>query len=280
MTIKIQNKKLNLSKLTNIVIFASSNLDIRGLNKSPLHQFVNSIKKSINLNKHKIKDFFSFDVSPKVKVTLIKIKNENFSLNDNEKLGAKFLNFLQSNSLYENVFIDMNLKFYTQTNKNFFNEFLSGLLIKSYTFNKYKTKKNTNIFNINIHGNFKLDILQKNNKIKSLVDGVSFTKDLVSEPGNILHPDEYVNRIKKLKSFGLKVTIVDKNKLKQLGMNALLGVGQGSTRGSYLAIIEWKGSSKKQQPLAFVGKGVCFDTGGISLKPAKFMEDMTYDMAG
>jgi len=280
MTIKIQNKKLNLDKSINVVLFVGSDLDIKGLSKNPIHQFVNSIKKSIHLNKDKIKDFFSFDVSSKVKVTIIKIKKEHISLNDNEKLGAKFLNFLESNSLYENVFIDKNLKFYTQINKNFFNEFLSGLLIKSYTFDKYKTKKIINIFNINIHGNFKLDILQKNNKLKSLVDGLNLTKDLVSEPGNILNPDEYVNRIKKLRSFGLKVAILDKNKLKQLGMNALLGVGQGSIRGSYLAIIEWKGSSKKQQPLAFVGKGVCFDTGGISLKPAKFMEDMTYDMAG
>ena len=280
MKIKIQNKKLNLNKTTNIVLFADSNLDIQGLNKSSIHQLANSIKKSIKINKNKIKDFFSFDVSSKEKVTIVKIKKEYISSNDNEKLGAKFLNFLQSNSLYENVFIDKNLKFNNQTNKNFFNEFLSGLLIKSYTFDKYKTKKNTNIFNINIHGNFKLDIFQKNNKLKSLVDGVNFTKDLVSEPGNILHPDEYAKRIKKLKSFGLKVSILDKNKLKRLGMNALLGVGQGSIRGSYLAVIEWKGSSKKKQPLAFVGKGVCFDTGGISLKPAKFMEDMTYDMAG
>ena len=63
-------------------------------------------------------------------------------------------------------------------------------------------------------------------------------------------------------------------------MNALLGVGQGSIRGSYLVTLEWKGLRSKKKPLAFVGKGVCFDTGGISLKPAKFMEDMTYDMAG
>jgi leucyl aminopeptidase len=109
---------------------------------------------------------------------------------------------------------------------------------------------------------------------------VEFTKDLVSEPGNILHPDEYAKRILSLKKLGLKVSLLDKKKLKSLGMNSLLGVGQGSARGSYLVIIEWYGSSKIQQPLAFVGKGVCFDTGGISLKPAKFMEDMTYDMAG
>ena len=83
-----------------------------------------------------------------------------------------------------------------------------------------------------------------------------------------------------MSKLGLKVSIFDKHKLKKLKMNALLGVGQGSIRGSYLVTIEWKGLNSKQRPLAFVGKGVCFDTGGISLKPAKFMEDMTYDMAG
>ena len=95
-----------------------------------------------------------------------------------------------------------------------------------------------------------------------------------------MHPDEYVRRLIKLKKFGLKVSVYDKKKLKQLGMNALLGVGQGSIRGSYLVVLEWNGKKSKSKPLAFVGKGVCFDTGGISLKPAKFMEDMTYDMAG
>ena len=120
----------------------------------------------------------------------------------------------------------------------------------------------------------------KNDRFNSLIKGINFTKDLVSEPGNILHPDEYVKRILALKKDGLKVTILDERKLKKLGMNSLLGVGQGSVRGSYLACIEWKGAKNNSKPLAFVGKGVCFDTGGISLKPAKFMEDMTYDMAG
>ena len=98
--------------------------------------------------------------------------------------------------------------------------------------------------------------------------------------GNVLHPDEYAKRIKTLKKYGLKVTIFDEKKLKNLGMNSLLGVGQGSIRGSYLAMIEWNGLKSNSKPLAFVGKGVCFDTGGYSLKPARFMEDMTYDMAG
>ena len=110
--------------------------------------------------------------------------------------------------------------------------------------------------------------------------GTFFTRDLVSEPGNILHPDEYAKRLNSLRKDGLKVTIYDEKKLKKLGMNALLGVGMGSVRGSYLVTMEWNGLKNKSKPLAFVGKGVTFDTGGYSLKPARFMEDMTYDMAG
>ena len=117
-------------------------------------------------------------------------------------------------------------------------------------------------------------------KFKALEEGTFFARDLVSEPGNILHPDEYAKRISFLKKYGLKVKVYDEKKLKKLGMHALLGVGQGSIRGSYLVTMEWDGAKNNSKPLAFVGKGVCFDTGGYSLKPAKFMEDMTYDMAG
>ena len=95
-----------------------------------------------------------------------------------------------------------------------------------------------------------------------------------------MHPDEYTKRLNLLKKYGLKINIYDEKKLKKLGMYALLGVGQGSIRGSYLVTIEWNGAKNNSKPLAFVGKGVCFDTGGYSLKPARFMEDMTYDMAG
>jgi leucyl aminopeptidase len=100
-------------------------------------------------------------------------------------------------------------------------------------------------------------------------------------PANILNPKKFVEEILKLKKIGLQIEILNEKKMKSLGMNALLGVGQGSSNESYLAIIKWNGdNSSKQKPLAFVGKGVCFDTGGISLKPAKFMEDMKYDMGG
>ena len=151
--------------------------------------------------------------------------------------------------------------------------------MKSYSFEKYKTKKNNNNILITITGKNQPSLKDKT-KFRAIEDGTFYTRDLVSEPGNILHPDEYAKRLNSLRKHGLKVTVYDEKKLKKLGMNTLLGVGQGSVRGSYLVTMEWNGLSKKSKPLAFVGKGVCFDTGGISLKPAKFMEDMTYDMAG
>ncbi len=197
---------------------------------------------------------------------------------DFEKLGSKLFVFLNDNKI-ENAIISDNDNFLSSIQLE---KILHGLQLKSYDFSIYKTiieKQNLSI-NLKIVGN---NIKKKNllrNKLNALLEGVFLTRDLVSEPGNILHPDEYAKRITKLRKFGLKVTVYDKKKLKKLGFNALLGVGQGSIRGSYLVTIEWNGNKDKSKPLAFVGKGVCFDTGGISLKPAKFMEDMTYDMAG
>jgi len=280
MTIKILNKKLNLNGYNNVILFSDSNLNIKGLNTGSFKKFKTIIEKSTSLNKSNIKDFHSLDLSSSLKVIIIKIKEDISISKNNEKLGAKFYEYINSNSIYKSSLIDSNISFFIQKNSSFIDEFISGIFIKSYNFEKYKTKKNLKSFFINLNGKIKINFFKKNNRLKSIIDGLNLTKDLVSEPGNILHPDEYVNRIRKLRSLGLKVTIFDKRKMKKLGMNALLGVGQGSIRGSYLAAIEWRGSNKNQQPLAFVGKGVCFDTGGISLKPAKFMEDMTYDMAG
>ena len=141
-----------------------------------------------------------------------------------------------------------------------------------------KQKKNNRIISINVVGD--KSSIKSRSKFNAIEEGTFYARDLVSEPGNVLHPDEYAKRLRSLKKYGLKVTIYDDKKLKKLGMNALLGVGQGSVKGSYLITMEWKGTKKNSKPLAFVGKGVCFDTGGYSLKPAKFMEDMTYDMAG
>ena len=165
-------------------------------------------------------------------------------------------------------------------NKDFLAYFLHGIKLKSYEFNKYKSKKNLKEISVYVTGSKNKPSLQKQLKFRALENGAFYTRDLVSEPGNVLHPDEYAKRIKSLKKIGLKINIFDEKKLKKLGMYSLLGVGMGSVRGSYLVTMEWNGGKSKTKPLAFVGKGVTFDTGGYSLKPARFMEDMTYDMAG
>ena len=111
---------------------------------------------------------------------------------------------------------------------------MHGIKLKSYEFNIYKSKKNKKVVNINVIGDRNKISAQDRLRFKALEEGTFFARDLVSEPGNILHPDEYAKRINSLKKFGLKINIYDEKKLKKLGMNALLGVGQGSIRGSYL----------------------------------------------
>ncbi|MBA4806180.1 leucyl aminopeptidase [Brevundimonas sp.] len=116
--------------------------------------------------------------------------------------------------------------------------------------------------------------------LSAVADGVIFARDLVSEPANVLYPAEFAKRVKALESLGLEVEILGEAEMEKLGMRTLLGVGQGSRRESQLAVIQWKGGEAGGQPIAFVGKGVCFDTGGISIKPAEGMEDMKWDMGG
>ena len=188
--------------------------------------------------------------------------------------------------LYENIKVEKNKTYFINAEsferkqKNLVSYFLHGLKLKSYEFNKYKTKKKESKILINvIESKNKVSNLSKI-KFQALEEGTFFTRDLVSEPGNVLHPDEYAKRLSLLKKDGLKIRIYNEKMLKKLKMFSLLGVGMGSVRGSYLVTIEWNGLKNNSKPLAFVGKGVTFDTGGYSLKPARFMEDMTYDMAG
>ncbi len=280
MSIKINIKKsINEKVIKNYVLFSDEDFKIINLNKLGLAKFSGEINKSISFSKSKKKEFILFNINSSQKIILIKIANNQSSL-DNEEIGAKFFNFIKLNSVYKLTFLEENFKNILKKNKDFINEFAQGAQLKSYKFEKYKTKKDNDKFELDIIADSKSLNIKKNNRYLSLVEGTNLTKDLVSEPGNILHPDEYAKRLVQLKKYGLKITVYDQKKLKKLGMNALLGVGQGSVRGSYLVTMEWKGTKASIKPISFVGKGVCFDTGGISLKPAKFMEDMTYDMAG
>jgi leucyl aminopeptidase len=276
MTVQI-NYKNNGSKnpSANLVLFVEENFNIGSLKKhlsTPELSYISDLLKTCDLKKN----LLVFEINSKKKIILISIK-KNLETTDLENLGAEFYSYINYANKDEFTINADSLKNKTE---NFIGYFLHGLKLKSYEFNIYKSKKEKKLFLVNIIGKKSKLTLKNELKFKALEEATFFTRDLVSEPGNILHPDEYAKRLSSLKKYGLKINVYDKNKLKKLGMNALLGVGQGSIRGSYLVTMEWNGAKNNSNPLAFVGKGVCFDTGGYSLKPAKFMEDMTYDMAG
>ena len=276
MSIKLNYLKKISNKLSsNLVLFCDEKYSVNGLKKylsNDEFSYISDLSKTIDFKKN----LFVFDVNSKKKITLISIK-KNIKISDVENLGAEF---------YKKINYGKNSEYFiisdSAVNKvdNFLGHFLHGLKLKSYEFKKYKTKKDTRSISINIIGNKNIPSNQNQLRFKALEEGTFYARDLVSEPGNILHPDEYAKRLSLLRKDGLKISIYDEKKLKKLGMFSLLGVGQGSVRGSYLVTMEWNGAKNNSKPLAFVGKGVCFDTGGYSLKPAKFMEDMTYDMAG
>ncbi|HEV2532920.1 leucyl aminopeptidase [Phenylobacterium sp.] len=160
-----------------------------------------------------------------------------------------------------------------------------GVRLASYRFDKYRTKepaeKKPSIGKTQVVTGDADAALAAFPALAALADAISFTRDLVSEPPNVLYPAEYARRVKALESLGLEVEILGEAEMTKLGMGSLLGVGQGSIRESQLVVIRWNGAADKTaQPVAFVGKGVCFDTGGISIKPADGMEDMKWDMGG
>ncbi len=118
-------------------------------------------------------------------------------------------------------------------------------------------------------------------EMAAVADGVMLTRELVAEPANIIYPETFVERCEHLKELGVKVTVLGDEEMEKLGMGALLGVSQGSIRPARLLVMHWDGTNGAQErPIAFVGKGVTFDTGGISIKPAGGMEDMKWDMGG
>ena len=169
-------------------------------------------------------------------------------------------------------------------NNTLINEKLAlGINLGSYKFENYKKNKTIQTIKLknivficsNPDTNSK-----KNLEVTNLVKGVFTARDLVWQPPNILFPSSFANECKKLKAIGVKVTIYNEKQLKKIGMEALLAVGRGSRKESQVVVMEWEGDKKGSAPMAFIGKGVCFDSGGLSLKPSKSMEDMKWDMGG
>ena len=264
--------KLSKTSSTNLAIFVEEKVNTKLLANFFSKKQISYIEQMLKKKTFE-KKINSFDVDIKKSIIFITLsKNSNY-----QNLGANFYDFVKNNNLDN---ISILFESISNLNKNSVNNFLHGFKLKSYEFNLYKSKIKKYNLEFNVVSNIK-DIKKSEIKYTAIESGTYFARDLVSEPPNVLYPKEYVNRLLKLKKLGIKVTVYDEKKLHQLGMHSLLGVGRGSAKESFLVTLEWYGDKKnKNSPLSFVGKGVCFDTGGISLKPAKFMEEMKYDMAG
>jgi leucyl aminopeptidase len=165
-------------------------------------------------------------------------------------------------------------------------EIALGTQLRAYVFDRYKTKRKEGEdppakAEVSIAvGNPSAAAKAWSSTREPVADGVIMARDLINEPANVLYPEEFARRASVLKKLGVGVEVLDVPAMKKLGMNALLGVGQGSRKDSRVVIMRWNGGKKNDAPVAFIGKGVTFDTGGISIKPASGMEDMKGDMAG
>ena len=245
--------------------------------KSRINKFLKKIEK--HKDKKKL-HYFDISDSQRCFIIILSEKLINFELND---LGGLFKNLISSHKDLKNInlLVSENVKNKKLSDEELISEFFYGYTLKSYSFEKYKSKKKSN-------SSIKIDVCVNNpekfNKqfqtFSSVKEGVFLARDLVSEPPNELNPKHYTEEIRKLNKLGLKVEVFGEKDLKKMGMNSLLGVGRGSANETFLVTIKWNGKKEKGKPLCFVGKGVCFDTGGISLKPARFMEEMKYDMGG
>jgi leucyl aminopeptidase len=161
-----------------------------------------------------------------------------------------------------------------------------GARLRSYRFDKYRTKetadKKPTLTRMTLVTGAARAATTGFKALDRIADGVFMTRDLVSEPANVIYPQSLAARAKSLTALGVSVEILSEARMRKLGMGALLAVGQGSARDSHMVVMRWKGAPKssKKAPIAFIGKGVTFDTGGISIKPAGGMEDMKWDMGG
>jgi leucyl aminopeptidase len=162
--------------------------------------------------------------------------------------------------------------------------FAYGARLGGYRFDRYRTKvkdkSKPSLATVTVTADDVSGARKAFRRLDKIADGVFMTRDLVTEPGNVIYPETLTKEAKTLSKLGVKIDVLDRARMRRLGMGALLGVAQGSANAPYLVVMSWEGAAKDVQPVAFVGKGVTFDTGGISIKPAGGMEEMKWDMGG
>ena len=274
--------KFNFEKQSDVSKFKENEIHVLFYSEknSLLSDIFNADKKILNFFKTIIKNDLSTMItvrSERGNFLIVKRKTADKDLNSKylEELGGSIYNKIKSLGFFQ-------AKIYE--NSNFINEKIAlGISLSAYKFKNYKKNKSKQITNLKtvvfVCNDPKINS-SKIREIKNLVKGVYTARDLVWQPPNILFPSSFANECKKLKKIGVKVSVYNEKQLKKIGMDALLAVGRGSRKDSQVVVMEWLGGKKDVSPIVFIGKGVCFDSGGLSLKPAKSMEDMKWDMGG
>ena len=277
MTFKIEYPNKLSSNNKDIVIFVSSLSQLKNTELLPDSDFYlksNQFIKQINDKNYILLQNIKKNNSL-LNIMVVLVKN---SKNSKVTLGSEIYSILfkSNKEIPNNLTFNFSKNLITK-NKNFISDIIFGFSLRCYTFDKYKKKKNSNLsILLNL---YKLPLLKGIKYKLNLLDSINFTKDLVSEPANKLNPVIFSEKCSKLKKIGLKVKILDKIELEKIGMTSLLGVAQGSINEPRVVILEWN-IKKNKKPTILVGKGVTFDSGGISLKPAGGMEEMITDMSG
>ncbi len=193
---------------------------------------------------------------------------KNPSVEDARKIGAAMAKFAGAEPL--------TVLLATQNRSE---EVVFGVVLRAYAFDRHKSKPKQRAGELRVRVNDPAATKAKFAPLKAVAEGVHFTRDLTNEPANVLTTTEFATRLQALEKLGVKVEVLDEPALQKLGMGSLLSVGLGSESPSKVVVMQWQGGGR-EAPFALVGKGVVFDTGGISLKPAAGMEDMTMDMGG
>ena len=267
-----KNLKFKNDNLVHVIFYSESNSLLSSLleKDKDLLKFFEKIIKNNSTNKFLIR-------TEKGNFLLVKRKVESQDLTNKylEDLGGTIFNSIKSISCNE-------AKIYENDDK-ISRQICLGILLGSYKFNNYKKIKSKEVIDLK-----KIVVVAEEIKnypnlfqeIINLAQGVFTARDLVWQPPNILYPSSFAEECKRLKKIGIKVTTLNEQQLKKIGMDALLAVGRGSRKESKVVIMEWLGGNKNSNPMTFIGKGVCFDSGGLSLKPPKSMEDMKWDMGG
>jgi leucyl aminopeptidase len=271
-----------------LVVFCDDGLEFGPATRKALGAGAGLIKRAAETNQFKGKNGASLDIlAPeglKAKRLIVMGLGKPAELKDNDflKLGGTVAGKLRGGSDAVTVIAELPKGSMTPDQAA---TVAAGIRLRAYRFDRYKTKKKEGE-ETPLRANVSIAVGDATAARKAfvptahIVDGVITARELVNEPPNILFPVEFARRAGQLRKLGVVVDVLDVNAMKKLGMGALLGVAQGSTQPGRTVIMRWKGGKRGDQPVAFIGKGVCFDTGGISIKPAGGMEDMKGDMGG